>query len=133
MSFNCSFYFENGSIALGAFNFKASTSTLSRHEKKYIVVLAEKYVGTKAIATGWGTLKEDGKPSCILQEVEVPILDNSICVENTNYTQKMITDNMMCAGYPGVGQKDSCQVSVFNYTKEFHEQNISMISLCEME
>lgn len=70
-----------------------------------------KYIGTKAIATGWGTLKEDGKPSCILQEVEVPILDNKICVENTNYTQKMITENMMCAGYPGVGQKDSCQVS----------------------
>lgn len=75
------------------------------------VTLVEKYVGTKAIATGWGTLKEDGKPSCILQEVEVPILDNNVCVENTNYTQKMITENMMCAGYPGVGQKDSCQVS----------------------
>lgn len=77
----------------------------------YIFILAEKYIGTKAIATGWGTLKEDGKPSCILQEVEVPILDNNVCVENTNYTQKMITDNMMCAGYPGIGQKDSCQVS----------------------
>lgn len=69
------------------------------------------YVDTKAIATGWGTLKEDGKPSCTLQEVEVPILANDICVENTNYTQKMITTNMMCAGYPGVGQRDSCQVN----------------------
>lgn len=70
------------------------------------------YVGTKAVATGWGTLKEDGKPSCILQEVEVPIMSNNNCVENTNYTQKMITDNMLCAGYPGVGKKDSCQVCV---------------------
>ncbi|XP_031619926.1 transmembrane protease serine 9-like [Contarinia nasturtii] len=67
------------------------------------------YVGTKAVATGWGTLKEDGKPSCILQEVEVPIMANNVCVENTNYTQKMITENMLCAGYPGVGKKDSCQ------------------------
>lgn len=76
----------------------------------FLLSPAEKYVGTKAVATGWGTLKEDGKPSCILQEVEVPILDNAVCVENTNYTQKMITENMMCAGYPGVGKKDSCQV-----------------------
>ncbi|KAJ6638868.1 Organic cation transporter protein, partial [Pseudolycoriella hygida] len=67
------------------------------------------YVDEKAVATGWGTLKEDGKPSCILQEVEVPVLSNEICVKDTNYTDKMITDNMLCAGYPGVGKKDSCQ------------------------
>lgn len=82
---------------------------------KFRVFVAETYVGTKAIATGWGTLKEDGKPSCILQEVDVPIMSNSVCVENTNYTQKMITENMMCAGYPGVGKKDSCQVSTYNF------------------
>ncbi|XP_055697478.1 transmembrane protease serine 9-like [Phlebotomus papatasi] len=67
------------------------------------------YIGRKAIATGWGTLKEEGKPSCILQEVEVPVISNDRCVSETNYTKKMITDNMLCAGYPGVGQKDSCQ------------------------
>ncbi|XP_065361336.1 venom protease [Calliphora vicina] len=67
------------------------------------------FVGTKGIATGWGTLKEDGKPSCLLQEVEVPVLDNETCVAQTNYTQKMITKNMMCAGYPGKGERDSCQ------------------------
>nr|XP_014086279.1 venom protease [Bactrocera oleae]XP_036216844.1 venom protease [Bactrocera oleae]XP_036216845.1 venom protease [Bactrocera oleae] len=67
------------------------------------------FIGTKGIATGWGTLKEDGKPSCLLQEVEVPVLDNEHCVAQTNYTQKMITKNMMCAGYPGVGERDSCQ------------------------
>lgn len=69
----------------------------------------ELFVGTKGIATGWGTLKEDGKPSCLLQEVEVPVLDNENCVAQTNYTQKMITKNMMCAGYPGKGERDSCQ------------------------
>ncbi|XP_036326548.1 venom protease-like [Rhagoletis pomonella] len=67
------------------------------------------FIGTKGMATGWGTLKEDGKPSCLLQEVEVPVLDNEHCVAQTNYTQKMITKNMMCAGYPGVGERDSCQ------------------------
>lgn len=67
------------------------------------------YVGTNGTATGWGTLKEDGKPSCILQEVEVPVLSNEVCSTQTNYTASMITDNMLCAGYLGVGEKDSCQ------------------------
>ncbi|GJQ69478.1 hypothetical protein Trydic_g6585 [Trypoxylus dichotomus] len=66
------------------------------------------YVGVKATATGWGTLKEDGKPSCILQKVDVPVISNEEC-RMTNYTSKMISDNMMCAGYPKTGQKDSCQ------------------------
>ncbi|KAI4457441.1 tryptase-related [Holotrichia oblita] len=66
------------------------------------------YVGVKATATGWGTLKEDGKPSCILQKVEVPVISNEEC-RMTNYTSKMISDNMMCAGYPKTGEKDSCQ------------------------
>lgn len=68
------------------------------------------YLNVNAVATGWGTLKEDGKPSCILQEVEVPVLSNQLCVKDTNYTDKMITENMLCAGYPGLGTKDSCQV-----------------------
>lgn len=74
-------------------------------------ILDNLYVGTKATATGWGTLKEDGKPSCILQRVDVPVISNEDC-RNTNYTSKMISDNMMCAGYPQTGQKDSCQVSL---------------------
>lgn len=71
--------------------------------------LKQQFVGRKAIATGWGTLKEDGKPSCILQEVEVPVISNEKCVSQTNYTSKMITGNMLCAGYPGKGERDSCQ------------------------
>ncbi|KAG8267261.1 hypothetical protein J6590_055452 [Homalodisca vitripennis] len=65
------------------------------------------YVGSKAIATGWGTLKEDGKPVCILQEVELPVMSNEQC-KKTNYNEKMISDNMLCAGY-AEGAKDSCQ------------------------
>ncbi|KAF5295126.1 hypothetical protein FQA39_LY13277 [Lamprigera yunnana] len=71
-------------------------------------LLDELYVGRSGIAAGWGTLQEDGKPSCFLQEVEVPILSNEAC-RKTNYSEKMITDNMMCAGYPEIGGKDSCQ------------------------
>ncbi|XP_033201533.2 transmembrane protease serine 9 [Bombus vancouverensis nearcticus] len=67
----------------------------------------KQYVGTKAIASGWGTLYEDGKPSCLLQEVEVPVMSLQDC-RNTSYSPRMISDNMMCAGYPD-GKKDSCQ------------------------
>ncbi|KAL0881591.1 hypothetical protein ABMA27_001420 [Loxostege sticticalis] len=66
------------------------------------------YVGVKAVASGWGTLTEEGKVSCTLQEVEVPVISNQEC-RSTKYTASMITDHMLCAGYPGTGQKDSCQ------------------------
>ncbi|XP_011878431.1 PREDICTED: uncharacterized protein LOC105567833 [Vollenhovia emeryi] len=69
--------------------------------------LDNEYVGVKAIVSGWGTLKEDGKPSCILQEVEVPVMSLQTC-RNTSYSPRMISDNMLCAGYLE-GQKDSCQ------------------------
>ncbi|KAL2751137.1 transmembrane protease serine 9-like [Vespula maculifrons] len=65
------------------------------------------YIGSKAIAAGWGTLKEEGKPSCLLQEVEVPVMSLQDC-RNTSYSPRMISDNMLCAGYPD-GMKDSCQ------------------------
>ncbi|XP_047504462.1 trypsin-1-like [Pieris napi] len=66
------------------------------------------YIGVLAVASGWGTLTEEGKVSCTLQEVEVPVISNQEC-KNTKYSSSMITDNMMCAGYPKTGQKDSCQ------------------------
>ncbi|KAG7211725.1 hypothetical protein KM043_010971 [Ampulex compressa] len=65
------------------------------------------YVGTKATASGWGTLQEDGKPSCLLQEVDVPVMSLQEC-RNTSYSPRMISDNMLCAGYTD-GKKDSCQ------------------------
>ncbi|XP_032678014.1 trypsin-1-like [Odontomachus brunneus] len=70
-------------------------------------MLDNQYEGTKAIASGWGTLQEDGKPSCFLQEVEVPVMSLQAC-RNTSYSPRMISDNMLCAGYLE-GKKDSCQ------------------------
>ncbi|XP_039306345.1 uncharacterized protein LOC105193902 [Solenopsis invicta] len=70
-------------------------------------ILDNEYVGEKAIVSGWGTLKEDGKPSCLLQEVEVPVMSLQDC-RNTSYSARMISDNMLCAGYLE-GEKDSCQ------------------------
>ncbi|XP_018055483.1 PREDICTED: transmembrane protease serine 9-like [Atta colombica] len=70
-------------------------------------MLDNEYVDAKAIVSGWGTLKEDGKPSCLLQEVEVPVMSLQAC-RNTSYSARMISENMLCAGYLE-GQKDSCQ------------------------
>jgi hypothetical protein len=36
-------------------------------------------------------------------------MSNQDCRKNTKYNEKMISDNMLCAGYPE-GMKDSCQV-----------------------
>ncbi|KAL1123637.1 hypothetical protein AAG570_002713 [Ranatra chinensis] len=68
----------------------------------------ESYEGVRGIATGWGTIREDGRTSCVLREVELPVMTNEECRHNTSYQQKMITDNMMCAGYDQ-GAKDTCQ------------------------
>lgn len=58
-------------------------------------------------AAGWGTLYENGKPSCLLRYVDVPIIRNEDCAK-ANYTDGLITENMICAGYE-TGEKDSCQ------------------------
>lgn len=71
-------------------------------------------MGVTAVAAGWGTVTEEGKVSCTLQEVEVPVLSNQKC-RSTKYTASMISDNMMCAGYPETGGKDSCQVCYINH------------------
>jgi len=70
--------------------------------------LDNEYVGVNAIVAGWGTLQEEGKLSCLLQEVEVPVMSLQVC-RNTSYSPRMISENMLCAGYLE-GKKDSCQV-----------------------
>ncbi|XP_045496907.1 transmembrane protease serine 9-like [Colias croceus] len=66
------------------------------------------YVGVKAIAAGWGSLGESKNHSCNLLEVELPVLSNEEC-RNTKYESAMISDKMLCAGYPGEGKRDTCQ------------------------
>ncbi|CAL4169084.1 unnamed protein product, partial [Meganyctiphanes norvegica] len=53
-------------------------------------------------AAGW-EIKDDGGQSYTPFEVDVPILDINCGGYET------ITSNMMCAGYPETGGKDSCQ------------------------
>ena len=43
--------------------------------------------------------------------VRVPTLTNSECHDDyyDEYNVSLITDSMICAGFPGLGGKDSCQ------------------------
>jgi secreted trypsin-like serine protease len=56
-------------------------------------------------ATGWGRLSENGPLPMQLQKVDLPTLDQQMCI--LVYGNK-ITDRMFCAGYVA-GLKDTCQ------------------------
>lgn len=61
--------------------------------------------GTLCTVTGWGTTKEKGSVSNILQFVNVPIVDLRICSENQ---RRELYQGEICAGYT-YGGKDACQ------------------------
>lgn len=71
------------------------------------------FTGRMATVTGWGRLKYGGGVPSVLQEVHVPIIDNSVCQEmfQTAGHNKKILKSFLCAGYAN-GQKDSCEVSI---------------------
>ncbi|XP_032688295.1 serine protease filzig [Odontomachus brunneus] len=68
------------------------------------------FTGQTATVTGWGRLKYNGGVPSVLQEVQVPIMENSMCQEmfQTAGHSKLILDSFLCAGYSN-GQKDSCE------------------------
>lgn len=101
----------------------------------------EDFTGRMATVTGWGRLKygrytrqqrvgESGSPFAfgaqtmplfflypgggvpsVLQEVQVPVIENSVCQEmfQTSGHAKNIISSFLCAGYAN-GQRDSCEV-----------------------
>ncbi|XP_068201585.1 transmembrane protease serine 9-like [Palaemon carinicauda] len=62
------------------------------------------YTGVMAITTGWGKLSEGGHFPETLQEVEIEVVDNEVCVEV--YTADNVNGNHVCAGGNGT---DACQ------------------------
>ncbi|XP_026840811.1 trypsin-1 [Drosophila persimilis] len=61
-----------------------------------------------AIVAGWGAQTEDGFATETLQEVDVLVIPQSECRNETAYTPGQITDNMLCAGLLPEGGKDAC-------------------------
>ncbi|CAH0716954.1 unnamed protein product, partial [Brenthis ino] len=68
------------------------------------------FTGRVATVTGWGRLSYEGKVPSVLQEVQVPVIENSVCQEmfHTAGHAKKILNSFVCAGYAN-GQKDSCE------------------------
>lgn len=73
----------------------------------------ESYDNRNFIVAGWGRLAEGGKSSNILQELQIPVLSNSVCQDRYQKQGKLISDKqfnnaVLCAGVLE-GGKDSCQ------------------------
>jgi len=66
----------------------------------------KEYTNTRAFVLGWGTIYFGGPLSDILQEVNLRIWDNPTCKTNYEMINRVITDNMLCAGEV---KKDACQ------------------------
>ncbi|XP_045461081.1 serine proteinase stubble [Harmonia axyridis] len=70
----------------------------------------ENFVGRTAYVTGWGRLYEDGPLPSVLQEVSVPVVNNSVCesmYRSAGYIEH-IPHIFICAGWRR-GGFDSCE------------------------
>ncbi|XP_077061794.1 trypsin I-P1-like [Siphateles boraxobius] len=65
--------------------------------------------GTESWVTGWGRLQCGGLIPEKLQEVMIPILNNSECNNTYGVINTSITNNMICAGFLNQGGKGSCK------------------------
>ncbi|KAG8182584.1 hypothetical protein JTE90_021722 [Oedothorax gibbosus] len=62
--------------------------------------------GSLGVVTGWGRVSvRDSVMAQTLQEAYLPLVNNSVCQQNSNY---VITDNMICAGYAESYRPDTC-------------------------
>ena len=59
---------------------------------------SSEYTNTRAFVLGWGTIYFGGPLSDVLQEVNLRIWDNPTCKENYEMLDKVVTENMLCAG-----------------------------------
>lgn len=71
------------------------------------------FSGLSSTIAGWGRLKEGGKTSDVLQQLDVPILDNFECKERFRNQRRLVSENqfselVICAGDLNGGH-DSCQ------------------------
>ncbi|XP_012171119.2 serine proteinase stubble isoform X1 [Bombus terrestris] len=70
----------------------------------------ESYVGRTAYVTGWGRLYDEGPLPSVLQEVAVPVINNTMCevmYRNAGYIEH-IPHIFICAGWRN-GEYDSCE------------------------
>lgn len=61
------------------------------------------FTGYQPFVAGWGYLKEGGKSSNVLQELQLPILDNEVCKgrylkQNKLFSDDQFDNRVLCAG-----------------------------------
>jgi prostatin (serine protease 8) len=71
-------------------------------------VIDTDFTGKTGTVYGWGYLEEDGSISKKLQEIDIPIVSDTVCQQEfvTAGLSGKVSSDMMCAGAQG---KDSCQ------------------------
>lgn len=74
------------------------------------------FVGYTPFAAGWGRTQEGGRSANVLQEIQLPVVDNNVCKSNYAAINKVVTekqfnDAVLCAGYEE-GGRDTCNVSL---------------------
>ncbi|XP_053948764.1 trypsin eta-like [Anastrepha ludens] len=62
--------------------------------------------GTVCQVTGWGQTENDTLSDYLLT-VDVPIIDFDVCASNSSFSQGMLREGMLCAGY-SEGERDAC-------------------------
>jgi len=60
--------------------------------------LAELAEGSKCYITGWGSTRLAGPKAPLLQQLEVPIAGLQTCQNRNQYNERVVTDDMVCAG-----------------------------------
>lgn len=76
-------------------------------------VRSKNYVGYMPFVAGWGRTQEGGKAANVLQELQIPVLDNEVCKDRYKKQNKLLSEKqfnkaVLCAGVLSGGQ-DSCQ------------------------
>lgn len=72
------------------------------------------FISIRKFLAGWGHIAEKTKLSDVLQEVQVPVIENKECKQRYRKIGELrgtlqFSDNVLCAGYTA-GGKDACQV-----------------------
>jgi len=55
--------------------------------------------GSKCMLSGWGKEWAGGEAVSVLQQLQVPIVNQHVCNDRNKYTGRRVTSNMMCSGY----------------------------------
>lgn len=97
------------------------------------------FTGYNPFIAGWGRTKETGIEAKVLQELQIPILENEECSQlykkiRKLYSTKQFDDAVLCAGFLE-GGKDSCQgdsggplMLPYLVNKKFHYFQIGIVS-----